>query len=138
MVAVVEHNTRDTNIPTENGLVVLPVPLIKSALQRRNSELAALSDEERIAVIDGRNQRWRKISDINDAVIQAHAVLIDPTAQNGLVNGAKPLAGHVRIPVRHIGTHLPLCPPSLRTTPCNARPPGGVIAPGRRAFAICS
>ncbi|OOZ42480.1 hypothetical protein BOW52_02985 [Solemya elarraichensis gill symbiont] len=54
-------------------------PLIKSALQRRNKELAALSDEERIAVIDRRNQWWREITDINDPFIQAH--MTNPVAE---------------------------------------------------------
>ena len=54
-------------------------PLIKRVLQRRNLELATLSDEERIAVIDGRNQRWREISDINDPFIQVR--MTNPVAE---------------------------------------------------------
>ncbi len=47
-------------------------PVISSALQKRNQELAALPDEERNAVINNRDQQWRKTRDTNDPFIQAY------------------------------------------------------------------
>ncbi len=54
-------------------------PVIRNALQKRNNELAALSDEERKAVIERRDQQWRKTGDINDPFIQVH--MTNPVAR---------------------------------------------------------
>lgn len=61
------------------SVTLASAPVIKNALQKRNNELAALPDEERKAVINNRDQQWRKTGDINNPFTQVH--MTNPVAK---------------------------------------------------------